>query len=193
MSTLSPSSASQCNSTVFTRHPTPREQTSKGDRHPAPVFRAPDLLSKGGSYGWCSPMCPISGSGLRMKFPDLLSSIQAGGKGPLSTPHKTVEPPPTVQVILYDPLPLHFTAPSLSSPRPRVTQARQQQTALQTLQGDSPSHTQEGIFSESLFRLHHMSQSGRRGEPEGGRDTAESPDTNRWIIDDSYGSPFKSC
>lgn len=101
VSALIPSSASQRNSTIFTEHPTPHHAQGATEERPSPCSpQGPDPLSKGGPYGWWSPVCPISGSELRKKFPGLFSSIWAGGKGPLSIPHKTAIPPPTVQLIL---------------------------------------------------------------------------------------------
>lgn len=72
-------------------------------------------------------------------------------------PARQSNPPPTAQVILYDPLPLHFTAPPLFFPK---AQGDPGQTTTNS-SADSPGRISlpppKQAFSQSLFGLHHMS------------------------------------
>lgn len=137
---------------------------------------APCAPSQAQNSGRNSQVCSVpSGQAVRVPFP---SHTRQPYLHPLSSSSSK-----TLSLFISWP-------PMLSSPRPRVTQARQQETALQTLQGESSFHTQEGIFSESLFLLHHMSLS---GGDRGRERHLGCTDTNTWIIDYRYSSPFKPC
>lgn len=103
------------------------------------------------------PHVPRLCSGLRRKFPGFVfSSIQAGGKSPLSTPRQTVEPPPTAQVILMTLSLFDFTAPSLFFPKAQGDPGQTTNSSADS-PGESPSHTQAGIFSESVWASPYVS------------------------------------
>lgn len=122
-------------------------------------------------YGWWSPVCPISGSGLRRKFPD---QFHPGRR--LASPFHSPRDSRTSTNCPGHPLPPFPSSFHGSLPLFPKAQGDPGQTTTNSSANPpgriSLIHPRRHFLRVSASAL-HMSQSGRRREPEGGRDTQE--------------------